>query len=90
MTADRHDDVTDLHPGFLGRHVRLDIRHVNAARFTGLPGEFAQLWITRWEKGKTDRRKSAVLLALGFLQKMGDDRRRNRIDELRSRIVTQK
>src|SRR3979411_1258092 len=30
------------------------------------------------------------MLALGFLQKMGDDRRRNGIDKLRARIVAQK
>src|SRR6202022_1622956 len=89
VISDRHDNVANPHTCFFCRHVWLDIRDINAARFACLPGEFAQLRITRWKEGKPDRRKSAVILALGFLQKMGDDRRRNSVDELRGRMEAQ-
>src|SRR5262249_38296754 len=81
VIPDRFHDVANLYSGFLGWHVRLDARYINAA-FTGLAREFAQLWVLGWEKRKPDPWKSAIILALGFFQKMRNDRRRDRVDEL--------
>src|SRR5580704_19035755 len=83
VISDGSHNVARLDPGFRRRHVRLDIRDVNAASFTRLPGVLAQLRIARWENRKTDCWKSAVLLALGFLEEVRDDRGRDCVDELR-------
>src|SRR5437660_11817466 len=72
VIADGHDNVTDLHSGFHRGRVRLDIRDVDAARFACLTGVFSQLLIARWKKLNTGRGKSAVLLATGLRQKLGD------------------
>src|SRR5207253_3722859 len=88
VISDRHDNVTYLHSGFHRRHVGLNASHISTARFAGLARIFTQLRVARRKERKTNCGKTAITLALRFLQKMGDNRRRNRVDELRTRIVT--
>ena len=90
MIADRQNNIANLHPGLHRRHVWFDIGDVNAASLARLAGEFSQLRIARWKKRKTDGRKTTIMFALRFLQEMCNDRRRDRVDELSPRIVTQK
>ena len=82
VLTNRGDDVANFQSRFCRRHFRLHARHINAGRFACLSRIFAQVRIARWEKTESDGRKTAVVLRVGVLEKMRDDRRRNRVDGL--------
>ena len=89
VVPEADNNIADFQTGFGCRHVRFDACHVDAGGFAGLPGEIAQLRITRGEKTESRGGETAVMLRLRVFQEMRDNRSRYRVEDLSSRIEPQ-
>ena len=89
VVRNRCHDVTYLQPGFHCGRIRLYFRNVNPASFSCFSGELAQFRIACGKKRKTRRRKTAIILALSFFQKVRDDRCGDGVEQLRTRIIAE-
>src|SRR6185503_17088459 len=88
VIPDRGHDVALLQSCLICRGACLDISYVNAA-LALFRRELAQRGVPRREKCETGRWETTIILTFRFSQEMRDDRRRDSIEQLRARIVTQ-